>query len=219
MAIDIACTAIFMFGFWHGYSRGIIHTIFSLLTWLFGIVLAFKMAPVMRNVLQGIFDSDSDLLVVVAFGVNLAFILFLMKMVAHGLEGFLKLAFLGLFNRAAGGVLSGGFYVLIFSVLLYFVNLANALNEQTLAESKTFPYLKEMPPKAWAMAKRLQPTAKELFNNSYDWMDRLEKEGIQRTESKQKTYRPQDSGAGIEADPAENQNRRQTTKESSGIEE
>ncbi len=219
MAIDIACTAIFMLGFWHGYSRGIIHTVFNLLTWFFGIVLAFKMAPVMRNLLTAILDSDSDLLVVLAFGINLAFVIFLMKMLAHGLEGFFKFAFLGLFNRAAGGALTGGFYTLIFSVLLYFVNLANALNENTLAESRTFPILKEMPPKAWAMVKRFQPVAKELFNDSYDWMDRLQKEGVQRTESKQKTYKPQDTGTGIETEPDEGQTRRRPTEESSGIEE
>ncbi len=37
MTIDVACAIIFFFGFWHGYSRGIIHTIFNLLTWMFGL--------------------------------------------------------------------------------------------------------------------------------------------------------------------------------------
>ena len=219
MTIDVACAIIFFFGFWHGYSRGIIHTIFNLLTWMFGLTLAFKMSPVMRNILQTIFDTDSDLLVLVAFAINLGFVFFLMRAIAKGIEGVLKFAFLGIFNRAVGGVATGGFYVLIFSILLYFVNMANALNENTLRESRTFPLLKEMPPKTWNLIKRFQPFAKELFNDSTDWMDRLKKEGIQRTESQQKTYRPPDSGEGIETDPEDTKTRRQPSDESSGIEE
>ena len=66
---------------------------------------------------------------------------------------------------------------------------------------------------------RFEPTAKELFYDSFNWMDRLEKEGIQRTESKQKTYKPQDGNSGIETDPDESKPRRQPKDESSGIEE
>ncbi|MBL7802673.1 MAG: CvpA family protein [Saprospiraceae bacterium] len=217
MTIDVFCVAIFMFGFWHGYSRGIIHTIFNLLTWLFGITLAFKMAPVMRNILQTIFDTDTDLMIVVAFGINLAFVFFIMRAIANGISGVLKIAFLGIFNRAMGGVATGMFYVLIFSILLYFVNMANALNEATLKESRTFPFLKDMPPKTWALIKRFQPMAKEMFNDSSSWMDRLKDEGIQRTEAKQKTYRPPDNGAGIEDEPVTGA--RRPVDESSGIEE
>lgn len=219
MAIDIACTAVFIFGFWHGYSRGIIYTLFNVLTWLFGIALAFKMAPVTRNLLGNILNSDSDLMIILAFGINMAFVLFLMKMAARSIEGVMSFAFLGFFNRAAGGIVTGGFYVLIFSVLLYFVNMANALNETTLAESRTRPYLETLPPKAWAMVKRFQPMAKEFMNNSYDWMDSLEKEGIQRTESKQKTYRPPQKGAGIETDVQDSPSPRRVEDESSGIED
>ena len=86
MTIDVACAIIFFFGFWHGYSRGIIHTIFNLLTWMFGLTLAFKMSPVMRNILQTIFDTDSDLLVLVAFAINLGFVFFLMRAIAKGIE-------------------------------------------------------------------------------------------------------------------------------------
>lgn len=219
MSIDIACTAVFILGFWHGYSRGIIYTLFNIFTWLFGIALAFKMAPVTRNLLGNIVNSDSDLMIILAFGINMAFVLFLMKMAARSIEGFMNFAFLSLFNRAAGGVATGGFYVLIFSVLLYFVNMANALNPDTLAESRTLPYLQTMPPKVWAMAKRFQPMAKEFMNNSYDWMDRLEEEGVQRTESKQKTYRPPENGAGVETEPREAPRPRRVGDESSGIED
>lgn len=216
MAIDIACTAVFMFGFWHGYSRGIIYTIFNVLTWLFGITLAFKMAPVTRNILQNIVASDSDLMVILAFGINMAFVLLLVKMAARSLEGVMNFAFLGLANRAMGGIFTGGVYVLIFSILLYFVNMARALNEQTLAESKTFPYLKTMPPKAWSMAKRFQPMALELFNDSNSWIDSLKSEGIQRTESTQRTYRPNKPEEGIELDPRESA---RPVGQTSGIEE
>ncbi len=201
MPIDIGFIAFFAYGFWQGYSRGIISTVFTLVLYVFGFVLAFKMAPTMTTILQSMFHSDNPTMFLAGFFVNLLIIMLIVRSAARALEGAMRLAYLGIINQVAGGVAMGVFLIVVYSVLVWFATKVQFVNDATIAESKTYPFLKPIPAKAKDMAIRMKPLALDVWGSSMNWMDRLDKYGAQRTEGKDKTYRPPDDPKAIEEDP------------------
>lgn len=201
MPIDIGFIAFFAYGFWQGYSRGIISTVFNLALYVFGFVLAFKMAPTTTSILQTMFHSENPTMFLAAFLVNLLTVMLILRMAAKGMEGAMRMAYLGVINQAAGGVLMGGFFVLAYSVLVWFAIKVSFVNEATIVDSKTYHILEPLPGQAKDFALRMKPMAMDVWGTSMNWMDRLDQYGVQRTGTKDKTYRPPDDPKAIEDDP------------------
>jgi hypothetical protein len=75
------------------------------------------------------------------------------------------------------------------------------LNTATLTESKTYPFLANLPSTAKNVAIRFKPVAEDLWGTSLDWMSRLEKFGIEKTGGKSKIYELPDKNTKIEGAP------------------
>ncbi len=224
MAIDIVFLAVFAYGFWVGYSRGIIGTVFNFAAYIFGFVLAFKITPTTTNILESLLHSDNPSMFIAAFIVNLVFIMFVLRQAARGMESAFQAVYLGVINQTLGGVLMAGLGIVIYSVLIWFLVQVRFLNDQTLAESKSYPFLKDLPGKAKDVALRTKPFAEDIWSNSMNWMDRLEQYGIQKTSTKPNIYQVPDDGKAIEDDGEESVPTTSTTRpvypeDSDGIEE
>lgn len=225
MPIDLLCIVAFFYGFWRGYSQGIIRTVFNVAAYVFGIVLAFKMTPTATNILEQMFHTKNPMMFLAAFVVNVVFIMFLLRAAAKGLEGVLNSLYIGVVNQALGGAIMGMIGVLIFSVLVWFGAKSGMLNDETIAESRTFPFLKELPGKAKVAAERFKPFALDAWETSLNWMDRLENYGEQETKGKGDQPRiyqlPDDGSTGIESQPEDSRPRQRSadTDDGTGIEE
>ncbi|MEZ4920606.1 MAG: CvpA family protein [Saprospiraceae bacterium] len=204
MPIDLICLAVFAYGFWQGFNRGIIGTVFNIFAYIFGVILAFKMAPTTVAILERMFNTDNPGMTPAAFVVNLVFVMLIMRMAARSVESAFQALYIGLLNQVAGGLLMGGLGVMMFSILLWFSVKATIVNSETLDESRLYePYLKDLPSKAYDIAIRLRPLAEDVWDDSLNWMDRLENYGESETEAKQKIYELPDPGdTGIEDDPS-----------------
>ena len=224
MAIDIIFLAVFAYGFWVGYSRGIIGTVFNFAAYIFGFVLAFKITPTTTNILESLFHSDNPSMFLAAFVVNLVFIMFVLRQAARGMESAFQAVYLGVINQTLGGVLMASFGIVIYSILIWFLVQVRFLNDLTLTESKSYPFLKDLPPKAKAVALRAKPFAEDIWGYSMNWMDRLEQYGIQKTSTKPNIYQVPDDGKAIEYGdepdiPTSTTTRPIITEDSDGIEE
>lgn len=225
MPIDLICLVAFFYGFWKGYNQGIISTIFNVLAYVFGIVLAFKMTPTATNVLETLFHTTNPMMFLAAFIVNIVFIMLILRQAAKGFEGVFRTLHLGVINQAVGGAIMGFVGVLIFSVLVWFGEKAGMLNAETITESRTYPYLKELPGRAKDAAVRFKPFAVDVWETSINWMNRLENYGEKQTKKGAGTDQPHiyelpDNGSsGIEEQPAESRPKRQSSDEGNGIEE
>jgi membrane protein required for colicin V production len=200
MPIDIIFLASFFFGFWKGYTQGIIGTVFNLIAYIFGVTLAFKVTPTMTNILERLFNSTNPTMFLAAFIVNLLLIMMVLRMFTRSLERASEAAYLGYFNSILGGVLLGGFSVMIYSVLIWFLVKVHFLNDATLAESRAYPLLEKLPGHAKNIAVRIKPLAEDIWGTSINWMDKLESYGIEKTEAPAKIYDPEDGKDGIERD-------------------
>ncbi|MEQ1747604.1 MAG: CvpA family protein [Saprospiraceae bacterium] len=223
MPIDIVCMAAFLYGFWKGYSQGIISTVFSVLAYIFGIVFAFKMTPTATNILETLFNSNNPMMFVAAFVVNVVFIMFVIRQAAKGFEGMLTSLHLGIINQAIGGAIMGLFGVLIFSVLVWFGDKAGMINEATRNESQTYATLIELPGKTKVVADRIKPFVIDAWETSMKWMNRVEDFGEKQTGAdgenteKPRIYEIPDKDApGIEGMPEENRPNQRPIYEDTG---
>jgi membrane protein required for colicin V production len=188
MWIDVCVMLLFLYGLWQGWQQGIIGTIFNLCIYIFGIVLAYKMAPLMSTVLENLFNNHHPVMFIAGFGVNFLLIYLIVSMASGGIENLLHGAYLGVFNRVLGGVFVGGFYVLLFSILLWFGGQAQVISEATTGKSLTYPVLKDLPGKAKSLVLRFKPLAFSIWDDSMDIMDQMERYGAEKTEGKSKVY-------------------------------
>ncbi len=225
MPVDLICMVAFFYGFWRGFNQGIISTVFNILAYVFGIVFAFKMTPTVTNILEKLFNSDNPMMFMAAFVVNVVFLMFVIRQAAKAFEGILRSLYLNVINQAVGGAIMGMVGVLIFSILVWFGDKAGMISDQTRQESRTYPYLIEMPGKAKVVADRLKPFLIDSWETSVTWLDRLQDYGENKTGAKgdqPRIYELPDKGSpGIEDMPAESQPQRRPIYEDngSGIEE
>ncbi|MGB3547040.1 MAG: CvpA family protein [Saprospiraceae bacterium] len=183
MVIDIICLIFLAYGFWVGYSRGIITTVLGLASYVFGAVAALKFGPASGDMLQSFFPGAGGGTLYI-LGVILTFIvtLFLFRILAGALEGLLESANLNIINQAMGGLLSGAFFIFIFSVLISFADRSTLIDEPTKAESRTYAYLEPLPTMAWDAGQSVWPMVSEFWDRTMDALDSV-KNNVETQES------------------------------------
>ncbi|MCB0542900.1 MAG: CvpA family protein [Lewinellaceae bacterium] len=220
MPIDLIFVIVFGFGFRHGYTQGIISTVFNVLAYLFGITLAFKITPVTTNILERMFNSNNPSMFLLGFIVNVGLIMFMLRATSRAFETALTAVYLGFFNRVLGGAIMAGLSVLIYSVLLWFAVKVQFINDATIAQSRTYPILKDIPGKAKSIAIRFKPMATEIWDSSMQWMDGVEKFGLEKTENQSQLYDvPEGENPDIDREPQQSAPSRQPITDDDGIEE
>ena len=182
MAIDIMFLLSMVSGFYIGFSRGIIKTVFGVIALIFGFLAAFKFAPGMTQLLETSFNSTNPLMFLAGVALSFVLAMFLIRLFARGLEGALKTANINVINQLAGGVLLSALMVVLYSVLLWFGEQAHIVNDAAIHESKTYIVLKDIPGKAMVVANQIKPVFEEFWDQSLDMMDRLEDMSIEKTE-------------------------------------
>ncbi len=195
MVIDIIFGITLLYGFYLGFSKGIIQTVFTLLSVIFGLMAAFKFGPATAEFLKHVFNNDNPLMFLAGSLLAFVGIMIIIRMFARGMEGLLKTANINVINQFAGGALLAGAMALLFSVLLWFGDQARLVDTKTKQASMTYPYLEEMPGQARLIAERFKPLFKDFWDQSLDMMDRLERISLEREENHNVFDLPDEEGA------------------------
>ena len=188
MVIDILFVVVAAYGFYVGYAKGIIRTIFTVLGYVIGLVAAFKFAPLMTNLLESSFGSTNPLLFVAGFVLTFLVSMLLIRVVVRGLESFLQTVNVNVINQVIGGFFMAAVMVLVYAVLLWFADQATILTEPTKRQSITYDYLEQYPSYLWKGGKQVLPVFEDFWDSTVDFMDRLQEKGIERTESDPSIY-------------------------------
>jgi|AntRauTorckE5430_2_1112549.scaffolds.fasta_scaffold01179_5 membrane protein required for colicin V production len=183
MAIDIICLIFLAYGFWIGYSKGIISTVLSLASYIFGVLAAMKFGPIMGDM---IFGWAPVLTSVGAFvlGVIAVFVmtLVLFRIVAKGLTSFMENININFINQILGGVLSGLFFTFIFSGLVFFGDQSRIVTDDLRTSSITYTPLAQIRIAVWEQGKDLYPVFRDFYDKSVNAMDRL-RDNVDKGES------------------------------------
>lgn len=182
MVIDIIFVIMAGYGFYLGFAKGIIRTIFTILSFLFGLLAAFKFAPAATKFLETAFDSNNPMMFLAGFLLSFVLTMILIRLVARAIEGFLRTANINIVNQFAGGLLLAGMMTLLYSMVLWFGNQSKLIDEQTKSQSFTYTYLQHYPDRVWAAIKFIQPSVREFWDDSIDFMDQLRDRSMEQTD-------------------------------------
>ena len=182
MVIDIICLVFLAYGFWVGYSRGIISTVLSLVSYLFGVLAAMKFGPIAAEMILEAFPAVTSAGAFVLGVVLLFFLtLILFRIIARGLTGFMERVNINFINQVLGGILSGLFFTFIFSGLVYFGDRSKIISDEVKADSITYPVLIQLPDIVIEKGKAVFPIFYDFYEQAVDAMDRL-RDNVDRQE-------------------------------------
>ena len=183
MAIDIICLIFAAYGFYVGYTKGIISTVLTLASYVIGLLAAMKFGPIAGDM---IFESFPAVTKGGGFllGVVLVFFLMLLlfKLVARGLTGFLQTINVNVINQLLGGIVSAIFFVFIFSGLVLLGDGSRIITDDLKRDSITYEPLTTLRETVWEKGKGLFPVFRDFYDKAVDSMDRM-RDGIQQDEN------------------------------------
>lgn len=163
MWIDLVFAAVAAYGFYWGYSRGIIRTVVSIAAIFIGFVLAVRFAPQTTEVIAKLFKTPAEgALPLIGFVVTFVLVLLLLRLVANAIEKMLTAIKLNVLNKVAGGLATAILATLVFSILLIFVNSANLISDNAKATSITYASLEAFPDQAYAVLGKAKPALENV---------------------------------------------------------
>ena len=142
--LDIIISLILFYGLFKGFTRGLIIEAASLLSIIIGILGALTFTPIIESLLSYFISDDQLPSSVIIFTISLILIVLGVNFFAKNLTKFIKLVSLGGINKVLGGVFGVSKYILLFGILLVFVDQfsfmfeffeSNVLDESIMFES------------------------------------------------------------------------------------
>jgi uncharacterized membrane protein required for colicin V production len=182
MVIDVVFIVMALWGFYLGFSRGIIQTIFTIISVVFGLMMAFRFGPTVTSFLESAL-SDNALMFIAGFLITFVGTMFIIRLFARFLEGALESANINFINQVIGGMFLSGLMILLYSVLIWFGDRSHLIDERAKDESMTYAYLEEFPTHVWEWGGKAKPILEDFWDHSIEFMDKLDKASLEREES------------------------------------
>lgn len=174
MILDIITLVVVGYGFYIGFSRGIIKTVLYIISLFIGFIAAVKFAPSTTDLLTRIFQNSSPFMYWVGFLLCLIVTILLIRMFAKFLESVLKSAQINFINKLAGGVLLGLVVALLFSQVIWLGEQAGVVTKENVKDSISYPYLKTLPEYSRKVGQNLMPIFENFWDQTLEFIDELE---------------------------------------------
>ncbi len=175
MFVDILSAIIISLGFYLGYQRGIIKTVFDTLSLLIGVLAALKFSPWMMDLLKSLFNLNEALTLILGIALTFLIVMGIIRFVGKKLEDILEVAHVNFVNKTAGGALQALFFAILLSYSVSLLGNVGVLKEETKTASFTYPYLQKMPALSEKLFSRLKPIFSEFWVKTNEAMDSLKK--------------------------------------------
>lgn len=164
MLIDLAFVAMLVLAVIKGYTKGFIIAVFSLLALVVGVAAAMKCSAAAASWLSSSIHAGARWLPVIAFVLVFLVVVLLVRLGAKAIEKMVELAMLGWANRLAGIALYIVLYMIVLSVVLFYAEKIHLIAGQTIADSKTYPFIQPWGPKVMDGLGRIIPFFSNMFH-------------------------------------------------------
>jgi membrane protein required for colicin V production len=176
MSIDIIYLVVIIIAVFKGIQRGFIIAIFSVIAIIIGLAAAIKLSATAAIYLNDAVNISSKWLPVFSFIVVFILVVLLVRLGANLLQKTVEIAFLGWLNRLAGAVAYAFLYTIVFSVLLFFAEQLRLLNEDSVADSKVYSWVKPIGPYVINGVGRIIPVFQDMFRELQEFFENVSKE-------------------------------------------
>ncbi len=177
MILDLLTGLLVAYGFYQGFSKGLIKTVFASLSLIIGIVAALKLSPILIGLLQESININPAVSFVIGFVLTFIIVMALVRFIGSRIEKLLESINIGGLDKLLGGILLGLFYAIIVSFAVHFMDKIQLINEETKTASITYPLLKPLPQATAGIGQTLKPVFTEFWDKMMDTMDSLKVKG------------------------------------------
>ncbi len=186
MIIDIFFFIAVGYGFYLGFSKGILGTIFGIFGFLLALVASFKFAPAATDFIQRAFHTENPMTFLAGFFSMFLLALWIVRKFVSTLEAGLAKANLSIINQAAGGLLMAALLVFAYSNVVKFAETAHLISEETSYEARTYPLIETFPAKTKDIWEKTKPVFQEFWNESVEFLDRMQAMSEQKRKQEKK---------------------------------
>lgn len=144
MILDFVILLAVALGFLQGYRRGLVNSIFFLLAFFIGSIIALRFGYLLALLLNRTFGIESEYLPLISLAILFIAVLVIILLIARSLEGTLKKVKLNMFNRIAGGVLWAVAAVYVTSLGFWYMEKYHVVTEDVKEGSLTYPYVGQL---------------------------------------------------------------------------
>lgn len=173
MVLDIITLGVLILAVFKGISKGLLLAVFSLLAFVIGIAAALKLSAITANWLEGTINVSARWLPLIAFLLVFIVVVILVNKIGLLLEKTMEWAFLGWVNKAGGIIFFAILYLLIYSVLLFYLGKMNIITDKQMEESTTYPIIAPWGPQGMKWISQLVPVFKDVFEDMERFFERL----------------------------------------------
>ncbi|MFN4079664.1 MAG: CvpA family protein [Saprospiraceae bacterium] len=173
--IDIGFVLIVLVAGWQGSSQGIIGVLATVFFFAFGLVIAIRATPFTASILKSVSNSDNAGFNLLAFAVNLVVLWLLSRILKSGLDQILATLYLSALNKLAGAAAGALFGLLLYSAVIWFLDGARLINQQTKEASTFYDTLAKMPDYFKDYGGRILPYIKETWQTSMGLIDEIDR--------------------------------------------
>ncbi len=177
MFIDIIAVILLIYGFYSGYNRGIIDTIFDILSIIIAVLAALKLSPLVIRFIESTFAFSQMISFVIGFVVTFFVVMLGIRLIANQLENFMKFIRLNFINKFAGGLLSALILVSLFSGALWLTDELTVLPESVKSDSVSYPILEQIPQIIIGIFGGLKPLFIEFWELLRETIDSIKVKG------------------------------------------
>ena len=172
MVIDILLLLVAGAGFWLGYTKGIVATLFSIITYILAMIAAFAFAPWLTTLL--IRTMNMDHIIALAIGTLVFFFaaLLLIRWLGKRLETYLKKRRSDRLTKILGGIVMMIVVIFFYTLILWWVNTFGLISEKMKLQSITYETLEVIPSKASVVVGEF----KIIFKRYWELINELLKE-------------------------------------------
>ncbi len=105
MVIDVAIVIIVLLTFFHGFKKGLISSVLSLISIVIALVAAIKLSQVASLYLTDWFNIGSKYLPIIAFVLVFILVVGIVNFASRAIEGVFKTLQLNFINKTGGGLM------------------------------------------------------------------------------------------------------------------
>lgn len=176
MLLDLIYAVILVLAIFHGYRRGLIVGLFSLVAVIIGLAAAMKLSIVAGTYIGKAINISSEWLPFISFTVVFLVVVLLIRLAARAIEKTVEMVMLGWANKIGGVIFYAAIYTIVFSVLLFYAEQMKLLRPETINKSVTYSFVQPWGPKAINGFGSIIPIFKDMFGELEKFFDGIARE-------------------------------------------
>jgi len=163
--LDIIVFIVLAAGFYFGYKKGIVNTLFMLLGYMIGTTLVLKGNEYMLHYLSKNTQVNKAYLPILSIFVLIVFIVLFYKLMTWGADQLLKAFHLSTINQVIGGALFATLVLFLLSTIVWYIDRAKLITDETKTKSYTYVPVSKLSPVLINAVGVAMPVFKNMYEN------------------------------------------------------